>query len=248
MIGRLALIPLLALSVAAVAQDTAEESERKMDRFMAPVSEIGTRFKRAPETAGQAESRDMQKRIAKCVFYRNKDDVRALLAKSDFDWIDFDALGRDAGTFYDEIDFGDCIGSAMKHSTYRMAVRMPYGTLRNLLAEEAYLKDYKQAPTISADSATVIEDRYAFTDGGPRAQSLALVADCLTYRDMAGVHAVLDTRPGSKGEGEAIDALGPTIMVCLEADEMPDIDTSMLRQVIADGAWARAHYTSEAAE
>jgi hypothetical protein len=235
----------LACAVPAAAQD--EDGERKRDRFLAPDSQIGTRFLRAPETAQESEARERQKRLARCIFYGRKDEVREVLANSDFDRIDFAATRFTGETFFDELDFTNCLGRAMKNSQYKIYVTMPYGTLRNLLAEEAYLHDNKDAPVLAAGAPTVIKARFALTKGGPRAGALAEVADCITYRDAARAHAFLTEIPGTKGETEALEALGPTLITCLDVKEAPKLSTSMVRQMIADGLWSRSHHGAFAA-
>lgn len=235
----------LALAAPAIAQDS--DADRKRDRFLAPTAQIGSRFVRAAETAQESDARDRQKRLAKCVFYGRKDQVRELLANSDFDQIDFAATRFTGDDLFDQLNFSPCLGQAMKNSTYKLWVSMPYSTLRNLLAEEAYLYDNKVAPTLAAGAPTLIKSRFALTKGGPRAAVMAEVADCITYRDAAGAHAFLKETPGTKGEGEALEALGPTLLTCLQADEPPKLSTSMVRQMIADGMWARSHYGAFAA-
>lgn len=230
----------LFVSAPVFAQD--EDWERERDRFLRPESQVGTRFKQSPETAEESDARQMQKRIAKCVFYRNKDDVRALLVNSDFDRIDFDAIESDPDTLFDDLDFGDCLGRAMKHSQYKIYATMRYSTLRNLLAEEAYLKDNDEASKLSEGAPKVLTSRFAFENGGPRAEVLAELSDCITYRNLPAADAVLRERPGTDDELEALDALGTTLVTCLDTEDPPEFSASMVRQLIADGLWARSHY------
>ena len=236
------LLSFLALAAAGPVAAQDSDLERKRDRFLAPDIQTGTRFARAAETAQESDARQMQKRIARCVFFGNKDEVRELLANSDFDRIDFAATSFTGEEFFDQIDFSQCIGRAMKQSQYKVWVQMQYSTLRNLLAEEVYLKDNKDAPVLAEGAPTLIKDRFAFTRGGPRAGVMAEVSDCVTYRNGAGAHAFLDSVPGNKGETEALEALWPTLLTCLETEDPPELSTSMLRMMIADGMWARSYY------
>lgn len=230
------------LSFPAFAQD--DDFERKRDRFMEPDSQLGTRFKQSPETASETDARQMQKRLARCVFYGNEEEIAELLANSDFDRIDFDATAFTSDEFFDDIDFGRCLGRSMKQSQYKILARIQYSTLRNLLAEEAYLYESKNSPVREDGAPTLIEDRFAYVKGSPRAAVLAKVSDCITFRNGPAAHVLLGEVPRSKGEGEALEALWPALLTCLEAEEPPELSTSMVRQMIADGMWARSHYSA----
>lgn len=234
----------LAQSVPTAAQD---DWEAERDRFLSPDLQTGSRFLREPQTAQESDARQMQKALARCIFYANKDEVRDLLANSDFQFIDFAATSFDRQDFFDQLGFGNCLERAMTHSQYKIHVSMLYSTLRNLLAEEVYLYDNEVAPVRAPSAPTVIKARYAFTDGGARARAMAEVADCITYRNAAGADAFLRQVPGTSDEGDAIEALGPTLLTCLETDEAPKLSTSLVRQLVADGLWARSHYGSGAA-
>ena len=49
-------------------------------------------------------------------------------------------------------------------------------------------------------------------------------------------------------EQAAVAALGPVIVTCANADgESLSISTSLIRQMMADGMWSRAHYGSSQA-
>ena len=224
------------------AQEHDSEIDRERDRFLRPEAPIGTRFKQEPQTASVSDARQMQKRLAKCVYYANKDDANALLVNSDFDRIDFDAIDTDADELFDKLDFGRCLGRAMKQSQYKVYATMRYDTLRNLLAEEAYLYQNKQAPTRESDAPTLVEARFEDKTASPRTRVLAEVSDCISYRNPQGAHEFLDTTPGTSGETKAYEKIYGALLTCLETDEAPDLDTTMVRMMIADGMWARSNY------
>jgi len=230
---------LIGMCAPAMAQDN-------VDRMMEPEIQTGTRFKQAPETAQEKEARDLQKRVARCVTYRNKKQVRQLLINSDYDRIRFEEAGIEPATMFDDLDVGDCLGRAMKHSTYRIHMRMPLGTLRNLLTEEVYLMDNKKPMQLASDAPKYLEVREAERRLGPRAGVLAELADCVTHTDIAAADELLRNRPGSEGESEALEALYPAFAQCgLETSEDSNLDKSMIRSVLADGLWARSYYGSE---
>lgn len=208
--------------------------------------QTGTRFAREPETAGAAEARWMQKRVAMCVFNRNRDEVRAILANSNFYSIDFDAVDHEPDTIFDDLEVSFCMGRLMRgadNETYRLYMNVPFSTLRNLLAEEAYLQDFDNAPAIGADSTQDVAGRFAGERVHPQVSTMAALADCLTFSGGAQAHELLVSRPGSDSELAAVDALGPILAACASSGEAElTVATSLLRQIAADGMWSRSHY------
>lgn len=99
----------------------------------------GSRFSREPENAGQRRARQAQKTVARCVLNRNEDEIRGLLANSNFYSINVDRIDQDPDTIMDDLDISGCIAGVMRRGEDRMYMRFPYTTLRNLLAEEADL-------------------------------------------------------------------------------------------------------------
>lgn len=238
----LVVAPVLIWGVPVTAQDDAE-------RFLEPGLQTGTRFKQVPETAEQGEARGLQKRVAKCVYFRNKDVVRTLLAHSDMDRIDFDAFDQASETLFDDLDVAECIGTVMRSSQYRMYMRIPYATLRNLLAEEVYLQDNKKALVLPTDAPRDLENRYGYEGLNPRTAALTQVGDCVAHSGVGNAHAFLESRPGSSDEEQAFEALAPIVVACLDTEEEEvALPISMIRQLTADALWARSHYGADAAK
>ncbi|RIV88758.1 hypothetical protein [Aurantiacibacter zhengii] len=224
------------------AQDSAENNNGM---------QVGTRFERAPENATAAEARWMQKRVANCVFNRNRDAVREILANSNFYSIHFEQFGQDPETLFDDLEVNYCIGRLMRgadNRTYHTYMQIQYSTLRNLLAEEAYLQDFDGPPQVGASP----QDVAARFDGmrvHPQVSTMAGLADCLTYNAPEEAHAMLKARPGSGTEAETVDALGPVLAACANSDdETLTIQTSLIRQIVADGLWSRSHYSAAQVE
>ena len=233
---------LLAAGLAVPASSQNDDFERERDRFLKAESQIGTRFKQEPEAASETDARQMQKRLARCIYYGSRKEIDVLLANSDFDRIDFDATEFESETFFDDVNFGRCLGRAMKHSQYKIYASMQYSTLRNLLAEEAYLHANKDAPIREEGAPTLIATRFAVLNDNPRAGALAEVSDCISYRNASAAHEFLDSVPGTSGEDEALDNLYPTIVTCLDTETPPNLSRSLVRQMIADGMWSRSHH------
>ncbi|MWV27909.1 hypothetical protein [Aurantiacibacter rhizosphaerae] len=229
-------------SVPAQAQDARENNNGL---------QTGTRFEREPETPDAAKGRWMQKRVANCVFNRDKDAVREILANSDFYSIQFDSIDSDPETLFDDLNVEHCIGRLMRgadNRVYHTYMQIQYSTLRNLLAEEAYLQDFDGPPAVGADTAQHIAERFDGRAVHPQISTMASMVDCMTYRAGAQTHALLRARPGSDDEEEAINALGPVIVSCANTNEdQLQIPTSLIRQMAADGLWSRSYYGSTAA-
>ena len=239
---RLIAVFLAAAVLATPAQSQDTDWERERDRFMRPERPIGSNIPQLPQTADEKESRQMQKRIARCIYTSNRKGIDTLLANSDFHEIEFESTPYKSEEFFDQIGFGRCLTRAMKLSQSKVFATMYYSTLRNLLAEEAYLVANKDAPARHADAPTIISARFTNIDGGPHQKTLANVSDCVTYRNAGASHAFLETKPGTGDEDEAFAALVPSLMNCFGADELPTVNMSLVRMMIADGMWARSHY------
>ncbi|GGD52249.1 hypothetical protein GRI62_05560 [Erythrobacter arachoides] len=239
---------LCAAAAAAVLTVPAQaQSQRQNNNGM----QTGTRFQRSAETADPDQGRRMQKQVANCVFSRNREDVRTLLANSNFYNVDFAAAGMDSETLFEDLEVNYCIGRLMRgadNQTYHTYMQIQFATLRNLLAEEAYLQDFDGPPTI--DSASVQDVAGRFGPGRVHSQvtTMAALADCMTYNAMDAAHEMLDSRPGSNDEAEAVAVLGPVLATCANTDEASlSIGTSLIRQIAADGLWSRSHYGSGSA-
>ncbi len=213
--------------------------------------QTGTRFERAPETANAAEARWMQKRVANCVFNRNKAEVRELLANSDFYSIQFDRIEQEPETLFDDLEVSFCIGRLMRgvdDQAYHTYMQIQYATLRNLLAEEAYLRDFDGPPAV-AQGVQDVAARFTGVRAHPQVRAIASLADCLTFNAAQDAHELLNARPGTDSESEAIDRIGPVLAACANTDEESlTIQTSLIRQMAADGLWSRSHYAAAQVE
>jgi hypothetical protein len=224
----------LAFGTGASAQDLPEiEGEQQ----------IGTRFLQEPESVEAGRARQMQKVVARCSFNRNKDEATELLAKSDFFQIDYDALDTDAEEVFEDFNIDDCIGRAMRQSEFKMYMQFPHRTMRNLLAEEAYLH-YQRDP-IAADAIGPDElgNRYRMARFYPPTAAIFSTGDCISRTAPETAHALLDSRPTSDDESEAFEQLLPVFGTCMKTGEKEvKLQISMVRQMVADAMWARMYY------
>lgn len=206
-------------------------------------SQIGTRFKRKQEFPDVGKQRAMQKDVAKCVVYGNKDLSRKLLANSDSANIDFDKIGVSDEDLFEELDVDECLGRAARFGTLSIYMTIPFRTLRNLMAEEVYLMDQKEPPVVPPDAPVSLENRYFASGNSLGAKIAADLSDCIAKYGTVPSHELLRSRPGSKSEGQALEALFPALLKCAgEGVADADIDVSTVRTVVADGMWARIYY------
>ncbi|MDE1466620.1 hypothetical protein [Aurantiacibacter sp. D1-12] len=213
--------------------------------------QTGTRFLREPENATAAEARWMQKRVVNCVWNRNEDEVRDLLANSDFYQIDWDAIDMTPDSAFDDLEVTYCIGRLMRgaaNNVYQTYMRIPFSTLRNALAEEAYLGDFDGPPMIAPNHVVDIYARFNGERVHPQVSTMAAMADCIVYNALETSHALMRARPGSDGEGEVIEQLGPVVAACANSSEDElSVQNGLVRQLVADGLWSRSHYGSNTA-
>lgn len=235
-----AMIGCLTLAMPAAAQDSDPVEGTENNAGM----QTGTRFFKEPETASAAEARSMQKRVARCIFDRKKRQVRDVLQNSNFYEIHFDALPYEMDEMFDQLGFSPCLGRLMRgadNTTYQMYARMQYSTLRNLLAEEAYIEDYDAPPAIGPEDAQDIASRFGGERVHPQISTMAALADCVTFNAPQAGDDLLRSRPGSSAEDEAVETLGPVLATCANSSEPElSISTSLIRQIVADGLWTRA--------
>lgn len=243
MVTRAVIAAALAVSVLAANPASAQDEYEVEGQ-----QQVGTRFLQEPETVEAARARKMQKKVARCVYSSNEAEVEELLAKSDFHRIDFEALGVEAESLFDDLDVSRCIGRAMRDDEYRMHMRFPHSTMRNLLAKEAYLERNRVPLTLPSDAPDRLDNRYSMDGIYPPTVVIAEMGDCITRNDPAGAHEFLAQRPSSSGETEAFDKLIPTIGRCLKTEqEEVTLQISLMRQIVADALWSRFHYGPQAA-
>lgn len=207
--------------------------------------DTGSRFKRKVKTYDEGDVRDMQKKVAKCVVYMHKDLSREVLQKSDPASIDYDALGIAAEDLFDKLDLNHCIGRAMPDSAGGTLMRFETSVMRNLMAEEVYLMDYRGPLTIGEGEAETIEGRYIVGGlGDQRTAMMVTLADCIVRREPAASHEFIASQPGSKKEAKAVEALHMAVDACAQQKVSGNLDTGLVRRIVADGLWTRAYHQS----
>ncbi len=230
-------MPIFALALGLAAPGLAQSA-----MIDAPDIDTGTRFKKEVVTPQRTEARDMQKRVARCAAYRNKELARSFVENSDPVGIAFDAIVFKGDNLADALKVAECISRAMKHSTYRMQMHFQYTTLRALMAEEVYLMDNAAPIALAANAEKLVTGRN-YDSLSPRAYGMSQLADCLVFENVSASDALLRSTIGSDAEEAALESLYPALQTCgLDPKSGMTLDYSMIRQVVADGLWARSHY------
>lgn len=221
--------------------DVYERWERNKDL------QTGSRLKRSSESPDQGKLRDMQKRVARCVVFNDKDLSRRLVAASDTSNIDYDGLGMSPNELFDKLDAENCMGRASRGGSSAMFMSIPMRTLRNLMAEEVYLMDQEEPLTVPEGAPKDLVNRFYAPGNNRGAKMTAELSDCIVYFSPNEAHTFLGTRPGSGKEKDALDGLYAALITCA-GDQMAeaDIDMSSMRMVVADGLWARMQYGADA--
>ena len=109
-----------------------------------------------------------------------------------------------SGTLFDDLNVNFCIGRLMRgadNQVYHTYMQIQYSTLRNLLAEEAYLQDF-DGPPARFRHAQDISGRFNGARVHPQVSTMACLADCLTYNAGSAAHDLLRARPGADDEEE----------------------------------------------
>lgn len=211
--------------------------------------QTGSRFKREVKTYDEGAARNIQKKVAKCVAYMHKDLARELLQKSDPTQIDYDALSVEPGDLFDKLDVDECIGRSMPASAGGTLMRFDAAVMRNLLAEEVYLMDYKGPLALTEDAPEAVEERYIVGGmGDQRTAMMVNLADCIVKREPVAAHEFIDTQPGSKKEAKSVVALHEAIDACAQQKVSSNLDTGLVRRIVADGLWTRAYHLSLSSE
>lgn len=225
-------IALFVIPVSALAQDD--------DRGLDPATQVGTRFLLEPESVEAQTARYLQKRIANCIYNRDEETVEHLLANSDFYQIDYAAVGIASDALFDDLEMSHCMGRVMQGRYRELYIRFQNATIRNLLAEEAYLATVDDPSGSDGGGASEIPDRFAGRRVHPQVSQMAALTDCIVYGSPDAADAMLRSRPGSDAEVDAVGLLAPQFVECANSDEALTVSASLLRQMIADGLWARS--------
>jgi hypothetical protein len=202
-----------------------------------PEGKTGSIAANRPDLLRAADAAVVRKSFARCIYYSSKKTAASYLEHSDLEAVDMNAAGiRDRVR---DFKMESCLSNEVNNSENALAMRSSATTLRDLLAEEAYLAKNHSVPA-SAATAEPIAFRPVATDTNPTAtQGLAMFADCTVRHDTAGADALLRTVPESPREQQAAAALAPAMGACLMTGQNFALKPANIRALVAYAMWSR---------
>lgn len=235
------LASMLCCIVVAVCATPSLAQDRDMD--LGPHLEVGSHIPTPAETLEEKQVRQMQKRVGDCIFARDEDLAIAYLRASDFVQVDWTALGHDFQYVSDELDFGRCLGRAMRGGQFRVQMRYDTSVLRFMLSEEAYLDRHDAAPDHPGDRELVTDARY-FTSlvGSGTARIVARFGDCVVARAPGEADRLLRTVPSTDREWDAILAMESALIDCQRIGQEIEMTPRTIRAVVSDALWALSEF------
>ena len=203
----------------------------------------GTRIGQARQTADPDFARRMLKTTAACVSRLDSAGVVALLRGDSHAALNYAAAGIQNEDDHSPLELSQCLTEAMNGSQVVMEMRIPPRALRTVLAEEAYLKRHSAPLEIAAGSPRVLVGR-AVIGGETAAQSQALgiFADCLVFNAPNEADRLVRGPVGGTTERDNARALSASISQCITAGQQANFSTSAIRDIVADGLWARSEF------
>ena len=222
-----------AISVALVALMLTSQANAQLR----PEGTTGSIAASRPDVLSAVDAAVVRKNFVRCIYYSSKKTSASYLEHSDFEAVDMNAAGiRDRVR---DFKMESCLSNEVNNNENALAMRLSATTLRDLLAEEAYLAKNRLAPA-SAAGAEPIAFRPVATDSNPTAtQGVAMFADCTVRHDTVGADALLRTVPESPREQQAAAALAPAMGACLMTGQNFSLKPANIRALVAFAMWSR---------
>jgi hypothetical protein len=245
----LSISAMLALAVPVSAQDSGDEPDREM------VTPLGSHVSRpAPPLNFRAINEERAKGLvsafSECLYEKAPDEVVSFLERSDFGLVNFAQMGETAESLTNKLKIDDCMTRAVRRhgqpgSTTRL--QMSAANLRNYALRSAYLGTYPDGPTWIHGDQEVQVDPLSLPLSQGRNDIIGLMnfADCIVAGDPQWADFFFRTGDGSKSEGEAIQALMPTLSACLPEGQEITLTPTSLRVMLSEGVWHVAMSNSE---
>lgn len=207
----------------------------------------GTRISQAPQRAEPAVARRLMKSTARCVYRRNEATALVFLRATDPVSAPFEVLGNSYDAIEGRLNLGECMGEATMLEQTQGQMAIPSRALRASLAEESYLARHQTALVHASDAPEILTNRpFRASENEAQARGLAAFADCVVFHAPAEADALLRASVGTDDERAKARMLVPALSQCLTAGQEADLSTGGIREMVADGLWARSEYGAAA--
>lgn len=208
-------------------------------------AQYSSRLKEKSEAIDPGKARELQRDFAQCVYKSKPQAAERLLRNSDFMNVDDAALDTSSTSIERALDMEDCFEDVIPIGYRKMEMGYSPAGLRKLLTEAAYLANRKRPFAFAADEPVFLTTRtFVPGEGENDAKILAGFADCVVHSAPVQADALVRTKPGSKDEAAAIQAIVPSLGPCLDDGNDIKLSVETVRALIADGLWARIAYGS----
>lgn len=202
-----------------------------------PEAPIGSILRKDPNRLAKKDAGIVQKNIARCMYRSSRKVADALLLHSDAFQVDLRAAGIKG--VRKSLDMEDCLGREFGANESALGWRFSPPTLRDMLAEEAYLAQFKTRPAMASPPLPLAKRPAVVPMFQAASDSFGEFNDCTVRANLPGTDALLRTTPGSDAEHNAATALAPAIGKCMFSDERQILTPASIRAFVAYGLWNR---------
>jgi hypothetical protein len=207
---------------------------------LTPEVQTGSLIPVKPRAVDPGRAGMIRKDFARCIYGMAKTKATALLDNSDP--ITVNPAAAKIKDIERDLAMETCLGGAGGPDQLALGMKFSTESLRDLLAEEAYLATNRDAPLLSPAPIALppIQLKYVSTgDSLMRAQGMVSFTDCVVLKDVTHADALLRTMPGSKDEIAAARALSPALGGCLVQGQSATLSAAGIRAIMAYAMWTR---------
>ena len=207
---------------------------------LGPEVQTGSRIPVKPKLVSPRDAGIVRKRTGRCLLEKMVVLSRRILEFSDSVTIDWAEVGMTRSKFSKLDAAEECLGQGFDGAQSSLGFTFTDQTLKALLQEEAYLKEFSAAPMLGEDAKESLERSYFSPEKAlPAARGFDVFSDCVVYRDTPGSDALLRTSIATKEELTAAQALGPALGACLQQGQEVALTPMNIRMIVANGLWTR---------
>ena len=202
-----------------------------------PETQTGSLVAARPQAADPERAALVRKSVARCVYHAATPKVLALLEHSGIESVD--AEGAGIKDFVRDLKLDTCLSDEVGFDENALGMQISQPTLRDLLAEEAYLAKNRAAPQVPATANPLSIQPASAAKQNASALGITAFSDCTVRRNTRGADALLRTPPSSVAERQAAMALAPDMGACLVAGQKLSLKSANVRALMAYAMWSR---------